>query len=63
MPDKTLTLTIEIDKFFLFLSYIKELSLIDPTIILTLDSENLMIYSFVGKDINDVHAFKTPNSK
>lgn len=59
MSDRILTLNIKIDDFNMFLSYIKELSLIDPTIILSIDDENIMIYSFVGKDINDIHAFKT----
>lgn len=59
MPDKTLTLNIEIDKFQTFLSYIKELSLIDPTTVISFNNDYTMLYSFVGKDINDIHAFKT----
>lgn len=59
MADKTSTFTIEIDKFKLFIQYIKELSLIDPTVIVTIDDTNIILYSFVGKDINDIHAFKS----
>jgi len=59
MADKTLTMNMTIANFTKFISYSKELSLIDPTIILSLSEEILVMYSFVGKDINDIHAFKT----
>lgn len=59
MSDKTLLMNMSIDNFKQFLSYMKELSLINPTIILSINETNLMAYSFVGKDINDIHAFKT----
>jgi len=59
MSDKVTTMNITIDSFKKFLSYIKELSLIDPTIVLSISDDDMMIYSFVGKNLNDIHAFKT----
>jgi len=59
MSDKIITMGTTINNFKLFISYIKELSLIDPTIILTISDDDILIYSFVGKSINDIHAFKT----
>jgi len=59
MADKTLTMNMSINNFKKFISYSKELSLIDPTIILSISDDIIVTYSFVGKDINDIHAFKT----
>jgi len=59
MSDKIITMNITIDNFKIFLSYIKELSLIDPTIVLVLTESDMMIYSFVGENLNNIHAFKT----
>lgn len=59
MPDKTITLNIDKNKIKEFLSYIKELSSIDPTIIFNIQNDVTILYSFVGNDINDIHAFKT----
>ena len=63
MADKTLTMNMSIDNFRYFISFTKELSLIDPTIILSISDDIVVSYSFVGKDINDIHAFKTVISK
>lgn len=63
MTDKTLTMNMSLNNFNAFLFYIKELSLIDPVIVITISEEYVMLYSFVGKDINDIHAFKTVISK
>jgi len=59
MADKTITIEAPINNFKHFISSMKELSLIDPTIIITLNNDSIMSYSFVGKDMNDIHAFKT----
>lgn len=59
MPDKIITLNIDENKIKDFLSYIKELSSIDPTIILNIQDDITILYSFVGNSINDIHAFKT----
>jgi len=63
MADKTLTMNMSIDNFRYFISFTKELSLIDPTIILSISDDIVVSYSFVGKNINDIHAFKTVISK
>ena len=63
MADKTLTINMSIDNFRYFISFTKELSLIDPTIILSISDDIVVSYSFVGKNINDIHAFKTVISK
>lgn len=58
MADKILTLNLNVDKFNLFISYIKELSLLDSTIVINIDNDDFILYSFIGKDINDIHSFK-----
>lgn len=63
MADKTLTMNMSIDNFKYFISFTKELSLIDPTIMMSISDDIIISYSFVGKDINDIHAFKTVISK
>ena len=55
MADKVITMNISINNFRYFISYMKELSLIDPTIVLSISNNIIMSYSFVGKDINDIH--------
>jgi hypothetical protein len=59
MTDKIISLTSNIEQFKKFITVIKELSLINSTIIIILNDINIIFYSFVGKDINDIHAFKT----
>jgi len=59
MNDKVISLVSNKEQFKKFTTYIKELSLIDHTIIMLLNNDNIIMYSFVGKDINDIHAFKS----
>jgi len=59
MADKILNMSIPIENLHQFISYIKELSLIDPTIIISISENDFILYSFVGNNINDIHAFKT----
>jgi len=63
MANKILTMNMSIDNFRYFISFTKELSLIDPSILMSIGNDIIVSYSFVGKDINDIHAFKTVISK
>jgi hypothetical protein len=63
MSDKTLTLNMSLNNFHLFISYIKELSLVDSSLIMVMDNEDFMLYSFVGSNLNDIHAFKSVITK
>lgn len=58
MAEKTITFKLSLENLNTYISYIRELSLIDNTIIMLINNENLILYSFVGSNLNDIHAFK-----
>jgi len=59
MENKSLTYTTDNDKFKIFTGHIKDLSIIDPIIIIIFEKDYILMYSFVGKDLNNIHSFKS----
>jgi len=57
--DKNLTFSIDIGQFSNFISYMKELYSIDNSIVFKLNNNDVILYSFVGKDLSDIHAFRS----
>jgi hypothetical protein len=46
-------------QFTSFIEYIKELFSIDPSIVMKINNDNIILYSFVGNGLNDIHAFRS----
>ncbi len=58
MADKVLSFTMNKKQFDIFTDCVKELYSIDNTITIVFKNDITVLYSFVGKDMNDIHAFK-----
>lgn len=56
--NKNITLTCSTDKLSTFLKKIRDLVAIDPRIIIRIEKESILIFSFVGNSFKDIHAFK-----
>jgi hypothetical protein len=59
VENKLITYSTNIENFKKFIKNIKDLSTIDPTIIIVFNKSYILMYSFVGKNLNNIHSFKS----
>jgi len=56
--NKNISFTCSKEQLFIFLKKIKDLTNIDKRIIIRMENDNVLIFSFVGDSFKNVHAFK-----
>jgi len=56
--DNSLHIKLTSDNLSIFLSKVKDLVKIDPRLVLKIDKDNILMFSFVGDTFKNIHAFK-----